>query len=149
MSRFSPPREKTDLIKSLADRDSPFNEYRDILFLAAVIGWKHQKRVSLGARGEAIRWDVMVNRYGTEAIMDMIAVASHPDDPSILADNRQEERIAIFEEYANGGLEIIQERLRAAGAVPVDAVFVSWIQDALGESGDDSEVSLTDQMLNL
>lgn len=149
MARFSPPKDKVDLIRSLIEKDSPFSEYRDILFLAAVIGWKHKKRVELSARGEAIRWDVMVNRYGTEAIMDMIAVSARPDDPSILAEGRQDERIAILEEYANGGLEVLKARLEAAGAIPLDTIFVSWIQEALDSTGDNHSVSLADQMLNL
>jgi dnd system-associated protein 4 len=150
MARFSPPKDKIELIKSLTDKDSPFNEYRDILFLAAVIGWRSGRRLELSARGEAIRWDVMVNRYGTEAITDMIAVASYPDDPSILAEHRQEDRIAILEEYANGGLDVLQDRLRGAGAVPTDVVLVSWIQEALNGSRDEeSSISLVDQVLNL
>ena len=36
-TRFSPPKDKTDFLKELIDKDSPFKEYRDVLFFAAVV----------------------------------------------------------------------------------------------------------------
>ena len=92
-TRFSPPRDKADLLKILIDDGSPFNELRDILFFAAVIGWREGRRVPLAGKGEAIRWDTMNNRLGTEEVMDMIAVAANADDRELLAAERHDERV--------------------------------------------------------
>lgn len=149
-TRFSPPKDKADLLKELVGKDSPFNEFRDVLFFAAVIGHREGRRVPLDARGEAIRWDVMINRFGTEIVMDMIAVSEAPDDRELLSEARQDERVAIMEEYANGGLEVIRERLSAAGAVPIQSVFVHLLQEYLSEgasAADDGD--LANKVLNL
>lgn len=147
--RFSPPKDKIDLIKSLTESGSPFSEYRDVLFFAAVLGWQSQRRLPLGARGEAIRWEVFRNRTGTELITDMIAVASAPDDPSILTPARLDDRVAILEEYANGGLALLEERIAKAGAVSLEALFVRMIQEALQQTGDEKPTDLTEEILNL
>lgn len=147
--RFSPPKDKSDLIKSLTETGSPFNEYRDVLFFAAVLGWQCQRRVPLQARGEPIRWEVFRNRTGTELITDMIAVAGAPDDPSILTPSRLDERVLVLEEYANGGLELLQERIAKAGAVSLETLFVHMIQSALAETDDDKSTDLATEILNL
>lgn len=147
--RFSPPKDKSDLIKSLAESGSPFNEYRDVLFFAAVVGWQHQRRVPLKARGETIRWEVFRNRTGTELITDMIAVACAPNDPSILAPDRLDERVSMLEEYANGGLDLLAERIAKAGAVSLETLFIRMIQEALAETGDETPTDLADEILNL
>lgn len=35
-------------------------------------------------------------------------------DPSVLSDISEEERIKLFEEYANGGLELLQDHFKTA-----------------------------------
>lgn len=147
--RFSPPKDKSDLIKSLSGSGSPFNELRDVLFFAAVLGWQHQRRVPLQGRGETIRWEVFRNRTGTELITDMIAVACAPNDPSILAPDRLDERVSVLEEYSNGGLVLLEERIAKAGAVSLETLFIQMIQEALAETGDDTPTDLTTEILNL
>ena len=148
-ARFSPPKDKADLLKALVDKNSPFNELRDVLFFAAMIGWKEQRRVPLSARGKAIRWDVMVNRTGTEIVTDMIAVATCPDDRELLSEARKDERVALLEEYANGGLEVLRDRLSAAGAVPSRAVILSVVQDYLEDDSEAEQEDLAKKVLNL
>jgi dnd system-associated protein 4 len=149
-TRFSPPKDKADFLKELVDKDSPFNELRDVLFFAAVVGWREGRRVPLSGRGEAIRWDVMSNRLGTEIVMDMIAVATNPDDKELLSEAREGERIAILEEYANGGLEVLKERVGTAGVLPLQTVMVHLLQECL-RSGDEAPGNrgLADKVLNL
>ncbi|WP_083212335.1 DNA phosphorothioation-associated protein 4 [Mycobacterium parascrofulaceum] len=147
--RFSPPKEKIDIIKYLTSKGSPFAEYRDILFFAAMIGWHKSRRIPLQLKGEAIRWDVMTNRHGTEYITDMIAVADAPDDPSILATARQDERVQLLEEYAHGGLQVLEEMMSAAGAISLETLFINAIQEALAGNGNEGPLDLADEILNL
>ncbi len=148
-SRFSPPKDKGDFLKELVGKDSPFNELRDVLFFAAVVGWREGRRVPLSGRGEAIRWDVMNNRLGTEIVMDMMAVATNPDDKELLSEDRKDERIAIFEEFANGGLEVIKEWIGTGGIMPLQAVLVFQIQEYLRSERGQPTRSLADKVLNL
>ena len=148
--RFSPPKDKVDFIKELIGDGSPFNEMRDVVFFAAAIGYREERRVALNGKGEAIRWEVMTNRYATEDFTDMLAVIQDPDDRELLSDARQEDRIAILEEYANGGLEFLRERISQTGATTLQKVFVDLIQEYLKENiAPDEDIDLADKVLNL
>ena len=55
------------------------------------------------------------NNNRCELVINLLAISETPDH-NILADDEKsdDQRIKIFEEYANGGLEILQEELRGA-----------------------------------
>ena len=63
----------------------------------------------------------------------MIA-ANVVDDPEIMDDTRMDERFKIFEEYANGGLEYIQEQVNVrhqpAALVVIDLVTEAFADDS-------------------
>lgn len=116
--------DKDDVLRALVGAGSPFPTYRDALVFAAALGWQQKRRNPLGIQntGEPIRWSTMTNRLGTEDLVDMIAAAA-ADDAQILTAPRLGERIRIFEEYANGGLEYLKGALAGRGAATVtDAV---------------------------
>jgi dnd system-associated protein 4 len=119
--RLNRPRDKDDLLLQLTEQ-GPFQEYRDVLVFAAALGWHNAHRVPLGAKGEPIRWDVATHRRGTEPLANMIAAAA-TDDPEIVAGDRFEERLEIFEEYANGGLELLRGMLATDPRAPVDVIL--------------------------
>lgn len=148
-ARFSPPRDKADLLRELVSKGSPFSELRDALFFAAVLGWREGRRVPLSGRGEAIRWDVMNNRLGTEVVMDMIAVATNPEEKELLSEARAAERVAILEEFANGGLEVLKERIAAAGALSLQTVLIHLIQEYSRSDQAPNDRGLAAKVLNL
>lgn len=149
-ARFSPAKDKADLLKALTGDDSPFNEMRDVLVFAAALGCREERRVPLEGKGEPIRWEVMTNRYATQQLTDMLSALHDPEDRDLLSSDRQDDRIAILEEYANGGLEFLRERIHAAGAVPLRTMFVQLIQEYLESSGgSDDEGDLADKILRL
>ena len=51
----------------------------------------------------------MSARTFSDTLINMIAVNT-VDDPEVMDESRLEERVRIFEEFANGGLEYIQEQ---------------------------------------
>lgn len=124
--------DKDTVLKDLVDRGSPFPTYRDALVFAAALGWHQKRRNELKdqATGEPIRWSTMTNRLGTEDLVDMIAAAAS-DDPQILTAPRLNERIRIFEEYANGGLEYLKGALASRGAASVTDVVNDVVRRAL------------------
>ncbi len=141
--RVNRPKDKDDLLKQLTEQ-GPFQDNRDVLVFAAALGWYEGRQVPLGVKGEAIRWETATNRRGTEPLTNMIA-AVRTGDPEILAADRFDERLEIFEEYANGGLEILRGMLASDPRPPVD-VILGLIQgvcrtDSEGETIDLSEAA--------
>jgi dnd system-associated protein 4 len=137
--RLNRPKDKDDLLQQLTAQ-GPFQEYRDVLVFAAALGWHEGHRVPLAAKGEPIRWDVATHRRGTESLANMIAAASS-NDPEIVAGDRFEERLAIFEEYANGGLELLQSMLASDPRAPVD-VILALIQKVSRSEEESDQVDL-------
>ncbi len=113
--RIKIAKDKAALVQALLasdDTTGPFQTYADIVAFAAAMGFKHGKRLPL--TGEISKRDpAPVNREtfaskGYEMILNLIAIAE-TDRPNILAPDTESsvERLSIFEEYVNGGLEAL------------------------------------------
>lgn len=115
-------KDKADLVKALTlgnDTTGPFQTYADAIAFAAALGAKRKKRVALQEVSKkepgAIGQEIFISR-GYDRLIKLLAIAE-TKDINIISPNdaeAEETRIAIFEEYANGGLEILQEELRGA-----------------------------------
>jgi dnd system-associated protein 4 len=114
--RIRRPADKDELINRLAG-DSPdalFASMRDLFVFAAALGKAEGKSVSLaGASGDPIRLELFLRESGHELLIQVLAVLENENDLEILRDDRVADRVAIFEQYVNGGLEIIQAHLNA------------------------------------
>lgn len=120
LNRIRVAKDKADLVKALTTADGstgPFPTYADVMVFAATLGAKRQKRVPLGeiSRNEPapISFEVFVSR-GYDLVFKLLAIAQ-VKDPKIVSPiepNAEEKRTQIFEEYANGGLEILRDELR-------------------------------------
>jgi len=130
--RVRPPKDKEDLIQQLGvEQDGPFATRYQVLTFAAALGWSRGRRGPFTASGEPIRYDLFRRHTTIEAFIDALAVltASNDEsggttvDASIMSDERLQERIAIFEEYANGGLAIIQGELNTTRSRPMDVLL--------------------------
>jgi len=120
-NRVSVAKDKADLVKALTvteGKNGPFQTYADAIAFAASLGAKRKKRVPLKeiAKREPapIDLDIFISR-GYEMAMKLIAIAE-TKDPKILSINMENEaeRVKIFEEYANGGLEILRDEFRGS-----------------------------------
>ncbi|MFJ5558954.1 DNA phosphorothioation-associated protein 4 [Streptomyces sp. NPDC093250] len=129
--RFRRPAGHEDLISALASKEGPFNAMVDVLMFAAVLGRNKGKREPFDKAGEPIRLALIEGRQYGDVLVDMIAVAEEPDDPKILADERQPDRVKIFEEYANGGLNSIQGEINASGGHDYVSIISTLVMDAL------------------
>lgn len=110
--------DKAELLRRLTsseDGAAPFRLLVDALAFAAALGFRKDRRVPLAeSQGEPIRQEVF-DRQGYDTLMNLLAMHA-ADSADALADMREkiEERATVFEQYANGGLEILQEELRGA-----------------------------------
>jgi dnd system-associated protein 4 len=84
--------------------------FRHILQFAAV-GAHVKRRVSFTSSGEPIRYEALKEPMFSETLINMIAANEVADDPEIMNGTRAGARVRIFEEYANGGVEYIQEQV--------------------------------------
>lgn len=136
MRRVRRPAQHEVLLKRLASDEGPFGTLAEILTFAAGLGYAEGRRERLAASGEQIDFDVF-QRLGVEGFIDMLAAAVH-EDVTILSDERFDERLTVFEEFANGGLDILQSRL-AQSKADLDSLLTIVLErerDVGSEDGD-------------
>lgn len=120
--RIKVAKDKAELVQKLLDSKGStgtFPTYADIVAFAASLGAKYQKRIPLGEISQVepapISLEVFISR-GYDRLINLIAVI-HTQDLKILSTEdaiAQNQRIQIFEEYANGGLAKLTHELRGA-----------------------------------
>lgn len=126
--------------------EGKFPTFRDLLIFAAAVGFRQERRVPFTASsGDPIRYEVLTAPGYSDTLINMIA-ANVVDDPEIMDGARTEERIKIFEEYANGGLEYIQEQVNVRHQTAA-LVVIDLVTEALTESGGAKQVSV-DELLS-
>jgi dnd system-associated protein 4 len=119
-ARVRVAKDKADLVKALTSGDGGtglFQTYADAIAFAAVLGAKHKRRVALGEISKRepapIGQEIFVSR-GYDLVIKLLGVTA-TEEINILSsqdDKFENERLRIFEEYANGGLEILQAEVR-------------------------------------
>ncbi|AKG22162.1 DNA phosphorothioation-associated protein 4 [Calothrix sp. 336/3] len=113
-------KDKAELVKELASDDTDkgvFQTFAEVVVFAAALGVKHQRQVPLreiSKREPApIRLDIFASN-GYDWLIKVLGV-NYTGNIQILApDEDQNQAYQIFEEYANGGLEILQGELHGA-----------------------------------
>ncbi|NES19762.1 MAG: DNA phosphorothioation-associated protein 4 [Symploca sp. SIO3E6] len=122
VNRIRIAKDKADLVQALTaskDTTGPFQTYADVVVFAATLGAQRNRQIPLGKistkEPAPIGLEIFASR-GYDLVLNLIAIAQTKDTKIISpSDNvAQEKRIRIFEEYANGGLEILRDELRGA-----------------------------------
>ena len=120
--RIRVAKDKADLVKALTCADGetgPFQTFADAIVFAAALGAKHNKRVPLGEISKREPAPIRLEYFasmGHDWVLKLLGV-TETRDIKVLSPNEEEyvtQRNHIFEEYANGGLEILQKELRGA-----------------------------------
>lgn len=111
--------DKEDLIKALAERPhgdtkrSIFKNMRDALAFAAAVGYAKKKRKPLDGKTNDIPFRIFESKPEVIDFMYLLALMDTKDNVLLRPTTESEDKIAtIFEEFANGGLEVISEWLR-------------------------------------
>jgi dnd system-associated protein 4 len=73
----------------------------------------------------------MEGRLYGDVLLDMLAAVEHEDDPKILGDERQADRVLIFEEYANGGLSHLQTLISRQPNQDLDVIISNLVLEGL------------------
>ena len=149
-TRIKVAKDKAYLVQSLTAADTttgPFETYADVLAFAATLGIKHKRRVPL--LGEVSKRDPSpihretFSAKGYDMVLNLIALADS-GDPKTLASNEacSAERVQAFEEYANGGLEVLEEVLK--GTVDnLEQILLFLSANRLNSVPEDAEFNLS------
>ncbi|MGI0483421.1 DNA phosphorothioation-associated protein 4 [Geminocystis sp. CENA526] len=120
--RIKIAQDKANLVQSLIfnndNSQGVFSTYADIIAFAAAFGKKHKFRLPLDVIAKEpspISLDVFSSR-GYDVLIKLLAITEtkNPQIISAYDATAEEERVTIFEEYANGGLMKLQEQLRGS-----------------------------------
>lgn len=122
LPRIKVAKDKAELVQKLLDTKGTtgaFQTYADVIAFAASFGAKYQKRVKITEVSQSepapISLEVFISR-GYDRIIKLIAVTQAQNIKILSTEDTTAEaqRVLIFEEYANGGLEKLQNELRGA-----------------------------------
>lgn len=124
MRRIQRASDKESLVQTLTTGENPpFKEIWRLLIFAAAVGQSRGRRESLKAvdSGKAIPAAIFANSPAWPGFHYLLALVEK-DDSAVLGggDELENERLVIFEEYANAGLSVIQEELEK-GSYLLDA----------------------------
>ncbi|MBD2250739.1 DNA phosphorothioation-associated protein 4 [Nostoc parmelioides] len=121
-NRIRVAKDKAELVKSLLaskDTTGPFQTYVEVMVFAAALGVKYKKRVPLGETTKREPSPIPQENFaslGHELIIKLLAI-NETHDIEIISSREEEyedKRTEIFEEYANGGLAILETELRGS-----------------------------------
>ena len=120
-NRIKIAKDKAELVKALVasnEKTAPFQTYVEVMTFAAALGAKHKKRVPLGETSKREPSPIPQENFaslGHDLLIKLLAV-NETEDIQIVSSKEEyeDERTQIFEEYANGGLELLQNELRGA-----------------------------------
>ncbi len=113
MKRIQRANDKEEIIKSLmSDQIGVFKEIWRLLLFASQIGMRNKRREALKSvdSGKGIDQTTFGNCPAWPGILYLMSLAE-TDNPSCLfgSSEAEDERISVFQEYANGGLSILQD----------------------------------------
>ncbi|MDX2244936.1 MAG: DNA phosphorothioation-associated protein 4 [Leptolyngbyaceae cyanobacterium bins.302] len=119
-TRIKVAKDKAQLVKALRaseETTGPFQTYVDVLVFAAAVGVKQGRREPIKEYSkeiDPIRQDIFYGK-GYDQVINLLAIATSSDPKTLAANEKsEEERIKIFEEYANAGLEILEGVLKGS-----------------------------------
>lgn len=83
-----------------------FESKQKVMMFAAALGYASSSRKPVDRKSAGIRFDVFEGAMD-EGFIRSLAVAE-TGELAVLSEDRSDERVDIFEEYAHGGLEILK-----------------------------------------
>jgi dnd system-associated protein 4 len=147
MRRINRAVDKEDVIEALTSGDNPiFSMNWRLLLFAALLGVKHGRREQLQQtdQGKAIRSEQFNADPCFEGVLNLMTLIEKKDEKTLVSnEDNDNQKAAIFEEYANGGLAILEEKLETS-SYSLDRMIL-FIAEELFESStaaDDIEIKI-------
>jgi dnd system-associated protein 4 len=145
LARVQISQDKAELVKALRAKEDGtglFATYADVLTFAAVLGFQQKKRSPLGKFSRKDPDAVLQEQFRDRSIIDLIAIAE-TDDPKILTSDQATDlqKVEIFQEYANGGLEILSQELQGVKK-PLEQTLLILYLERHRQKSDTDELDL-------
>lgn len=144
--RVRRPADKEELVARLAGdgQEAIFPSMRDLFVFAAALAKSEGRKVPVSSSaGDPIRLELFQRDGIHDLFINVLAVLEHPDDPEILSEDRVADRVEIFEEYVNGGLEIIQAHLNTHRLVREDDAINMLVNQHIDKRSGDRGMDLS------
>jgi dnd system-associated protein 4 len=113
MKRIQRANDKEEIIKSLmSDQVGVFKEIWKLLLFAAQVGMRNDKRLPLKAvdAGKGIDQSTFGNCPAWPGVLYLMTLAeTQKSDCLSGTEKAEDDRVSVFQEYANGGLEVLRE----------------------------------------
>jgi dnd system-associated protein 4 len=144
MKRIQRANDKEELIKELtSERVGVFKEIWKLLVFAALVGIKNDVRLPLKAvePGKGIDQSTFGNGSSWPGLLYLITLVETEKSES-LADSQtaDDERVAVFQEYANGGLKVMQDFFTGR-PIDLDGLLV-FFETQIGDSAEALDLDL-------
>lgn len=145
MKRIQRASDKEEIIKLLmADQLGIFREIWRLMLFAAQVGFRNGRREPLKSfdSGKGIDQSTFGNCPAWPGLLYLTAlVEAGRSDILAGAMDREDERIAIFQEYSNGGLSILQDYFKDR---PIDLDgFLSFLETQTVQRTDEPDLDLS------
>ena len=119
--RVRRPKDKEELMTRLSQgADSVFETYVELLCFAACLGFSRNASLQFESSAEAVPWHIFENR-GKDSVVNLIAAVAS-EDFGIVGPDRFKDKLTVFENYANGGLEILSQLIEKSPKTPFDVI---------------------------
>jgi len=106
-----------------------FPTFRELMTFAAALGFDQGRSLTVDGPSKEIESRILENHPPTVEMIDLIALAETKDS-MILLDGKENDRLDIFERYANGGLEVLGEWLIGSKDLwNPDQIVISRLRD--------------------
>lgn len=124
-----------EMVQRLSNRKLPganrnlFPTIREFLCFAALLGYSENRKVPLD-RSEGVE-DVSYQQFERGDAEDLIYLIAlgHTKNPEVLRDGEEGTCAEIFEEFANGGFEIIRDWLLRSGGEYPDRAIIEGLKE--------------------
>lgn len=150
--RVRRPKEKEYLFNKLKESskyvDGFFSTYKDILIFAAALGFKYTKRIPFNDSSEPISLSVFTkdNLY----FIDILALGETKDINLLDWEDKNtvEKKLTIFEEYANGGLNIMDRKIFTESGTLYDN-FIQLLYEELNDKKNKNELDELTKLIEI
>jgi dnd system-associated protein 4 len=138
--RIKVAKDKAKLVKALRAGEGstgPFQTYADVVTFAAAFGFSKKKRVLFEQASRRDPDPIPGDQFKNRGLMDLIAIAE-TQNPNILSsgDEQVQDKARIFEEYANGGFELLESYLEGVSNVSMQIMLLVKSFDKIFDAED-------------
>ncbi|MEO1095389.1 MAG: DNA phosphorothioation-associated protein 4 [Cyanobacteria bacterium J06638_28] len=145
LTRIHVAEDKAELVRSLRASEvntGPFRTYADVVSFAAIVGFHHSRRASFDSHSRKEPDPVPQEQFRNANIIGLVALADS-QDPAILRDDDESDRrrVEIFQEYVNGGLEILAAELSGTVDYAEQLLLMLKVQKEMGQSDQEFDLS--------